>query len=184
MLDEFSQILAELDRKPLIRRLTATDGRVLPGMRSPVADEEWPPAPDHDPVAWTRRVRADLEPHAARRWLWHGLKRAFVLPLGLALLASGAVVGLSHALVDPDPAGTIVLAVILGSWHTLLAWLGTRAAREDIVLLNRQHALIRAKLTVCADLVQALRNLNRPDPPTPATPVLSVGRWQLLRRPR
>jgi hypothetical protein len=126
VLDEFSQILAELDRKPLVRRLTAPDGRVLPGLRSPIAGEEWPPAADHDPVAWTRRVRADLEQHAAQRWIWHGLKRPFVLPLGLGLLASSTIVGLSYVLFARDPAGTIALAVVLGLWHPLFAWLGTR----------------------------------------------------------
>ncbi|WP_103349749.1 hypothetical protein [Amycolatopsis sp. CA-128772] len=184
VLEEFSQILAELDRKLIIRRLITPDGRVLPGMRSPIAEDEWPPAGDHDPMAWARRVRADLEPYAAWRWLWRGLKAVLVLPLGLALLASGTVVALTDMVLHPNPAGAIVLAVVLVLWHALLAGLGVRAAREGIVLLNRQHALLRAKLAVCADLIQALRDLNRSDFPAPATPILSVGRWQLLRRPR
>ncbi|MDQ7809391.1 hypothetical protein Q5425_37185 [Amycolatopsis sp. A133] len=59
--------------------------------------------------------------------------------------------------VRSKPATTIVLAVVLGLWHALLAGLGIRAAHEEVVLLNRQHALVRANLAVCAELIEALR---------------------------
>ncbi|WP_410631500.1 hypothetical protein [Amycolatopsis sp. cmx-4-83] len=186
VIDDYDQILAELRRRPLVRGLTTSDGRVRPGMRSPVAEEEWPPARDHDPVGWTGRVRDDLDRRAAWRWVWHGQRRAFVLPLGIGVVLSGTAIGLSAAQLNPGAPTTVALAVAFGLWHVFLCWLGSKAARVELVLINRQHALVLAKLTVCADLIKALRELNRPVHPVaaePVLPVLSVGRWQLFRRP-
>ncbi|MGW4528982.1 hypothetical protein [Amycolatopsis sp. NPDC004378] len=187
MVDDFEQNLADLRRKPSVRGLKTADDLMRLGMQAPAALEEWPAAPDHDSAKWTKIVRHELDRHAGRRWLWHGHRRSFLLPLVLGSALAFAVAWLGTVQFDSGPIVAAVLVIAFSLWHLLLAWLGSKAVREDLVLTNRQDALVRAKLSLCAELILALRRQGEPATATSVdstTLVVSIGRWQLRRGPR